>query len=177
MSDPRSDEWKHPEGNEPDHTADIVPILGALCSSCIDEGDYDPAEDYIKDPFCRRVNAAAGQAIETIQEMRDLLEEAAAEITRLREELEKAQSWSRLWYETAMEYYPPNWATDGTPKNVIGNIVRYTESREAARLAAWKAEAKAWRQADDCDPMVRGECIREARERRAATDAIEKNAN
>lgn len=82
MSDPRSDEWKHPEGNEPDHTADIVPILGALCSSCIDEGDYDPAEDYIKDPFCRRVNAAAGQAIETIQEMRDLLEEACHSMDR-----------------------------------------------------------------------------------------------
>lgn len=41
-------------------------------------------------------------------------------------------------------------------------------------LAAWKAEAEAWRQADDCDPMVRGECIREARERRAATDAVVK---
>ena len=50
-------------------------------------------------------------------------------------------------------------------------------SRLRARLAAWKAEAEAWRQADDCDPMVRGECIREARERRAATDAIEKNAS
>lgn len=43
-------------------------------------------------------------------------------------------------------------------------------TRLRARLAAWKAEAEAWRQADDCDPMVRGECIREARERRAATD-------
>ncbi len=50
-------------------------------------------------------------------------------------------------------------------------------TRLRARLAAWKAEAEAWRQADDCDPMVRGECIREARERRAATNAIEKNAN
>ena len=50
-------------------------------------------------------------------------------------------------------------------------------ARLRARLAAWKAEAEAWRQADDCDPMVRGECIREARERRAATDAIEKNAS
>ncbi len=49
--------------------------------------------------------------------------------------------------------------------------------RLRAELAAWKAEAEAWRQADDCDPMVRGECIREARERRAATDAIEKNAS
>ena len=47
-------------------------------------------------------------------------------------------------------------------------------TRLRARLAAWKAEAEAWRQADDCDPMVRGECIREAGERRAATDAIEK---
>ena len=50
-------------------------------------------------------------------------------------------------------------------------------SRLRDELAAWKAEAEAWRQADDCDPMVRGECIREARERRAATDAIEKNAS
>lgn len=82
MSDPRSDEWKHPEGNGPVRTADIIPILGALCSSCIDEGDYDYAEDYIKDPFCRRVNAAAGQAIETIQEMRDLLEEACHSMDR-----------------------------------------------------------------------------------------------
>lgn len=67
---------------------------------------------------------------------------------------------------------------DATPISVekIGNVIAEI-TRLHARLAAWKAEAEAWRQADDCDPMVRGECIREARERRAATDAVEKNAS
>lgn len=113
--------------------------------------------------------------------------EAAAEITRLREELEKAQSWSRLWYETAMEYYPPNWATDGTPKNIIGNIVRYTESREAARLVAWKAEADAIREYDTMERepdediehwFARRDIARiKIKKARAATDAIEKNVS
>ncbi len=77
--------------------------------------------------------------------------EAAAEITRLRAELAFSENQRRMLADAAMKLDD--------------------------RLAAWKAEAEAWRQADDCDPMVRGECIREARERRAATDAIEKNAN
>lgn len=74
---------------------------------------------------------------------------------------------TRLWGNTAN--YPGF-------ENIKTEAAREID-RLRARLAAWKAEAEAWRQADDCDPMVRGECIREARERRAATNAIEKNAN
>lgn len=69
-----------------------------------------------------------------------------------------------------------NEADDFGTKTAIEAVRERIESIKADR-DRWKAEAMAWRQADDCDPMVRGECIREARERRAATDAIEKNAS
>ena len=51
-------------------TADIHSQLQALISSCIDEGDYDPAEDYIKDPFCRRTMHTASLAINEIDTLR-----------------------------------------------------------------------------------------------------------
>ena len=50
--------------------ADIHNQLQALISSCIDEGDYDPAEDYVKDPFCRRTLHTASLAIEEIDALR-----------------------------------------------------------------------------------------------------------
>jgi hypothetical protein len=50
-------------------------------------------------------------------------------------------------------------------------------TRLRLRLAAWKAEAEAWRLVDDRYPMTHSPVVREARERRAATDAIEKNAS
>jgi hypothetical protein len=56
---------------------DILTIIAAAMGACATEGEYDPTDDYIKDPFCRRVHAVLGQA--------------AAEIDRLRAALEKAK--------------------------------------------------------------------------------------
>jgi len=64
-------------------TADIHSQLQALISSCIDEGDYDPAEDYIKDPFCRRTMHTASLAINEIDTLRARVEELEAECDRL----------------------------------------------------------------------------------------------
>ncbi len=50
---------------------DLLNIIEAAMNTCHAEGDYDPENDYIKDPLCRRVYHALGQS--------------AAEITRLRE--------------------------------------------------------------------------------------------
>lgn len=59
--------------------ADIHNQLQALISSCIDEGDYDPAEDYVKDPFCRRTLHTASLAIEEIDTLRARVAELEAE--------------------------------------------------------------------------------------------------
>ena len=49
--------------------------------------------------------------------------------------------------------------------------------RLRAEVAALKHEIDGWRQWDDVDPQIKGECLREARERRIATDAARKENN
>ena len=58
----------------------------ALISSCIDEGDYDPAEDYIKDPFCRRTMHTASLAINEIDTLRARVDELEADRDRWKTE-------------------------------------------------------------------------------------------
>ena len=57
-------------------TADVHSQLLALIGSCDSEGGYDPAEDYITDPFSRRVMHTASLAIEEI----DILSARVAEL-------------------------------------------------------------------------------------------------
>lgn len=63
--------------------ADVHSQLLALISSCIDEGDYDPAEDYIKDPFCRRTMHTASLAINEIDTLRARVAELEAAAAHL----------------------------------------------------------------------------------------------
>ena len=63
--------------------ADVHSQLLALISSCIDEGDYDPAEDYITDPFSRRTMHTASLAINEIDTLRARVDELEAECDRL----------------------------------------------------------------------------------------------
>jgi hypothetical protein len=48
--------------------------------------------------------------------------------------------------------------------------------RLRAEVALLKNEVDGWRQWDDVDPQIKGECLREARERRIATDTARKES-
>ena len=71
---------------------------------------------------------------------------------------------SRVWSGTHWHY--PHIET------MIAEIERLR-----AEVAALKHEIDGWRQWDDVDPQIKGECLREARERRIATDAARKENN
>jgi hypothetical protein len=58
-------------------SCDVLDLLGNLLPAIAREGEIDPAEDMIVDPFCRRVHAEVSSAI--------------AEITRLRASLSASQ--------------------------------------------------------------------------------------
>ena len=88
-----------------------------------------------------------------------------AEIARLREQLAGAKLDISEFQNTSQE--------DG---HLLTQTIKERDLA-IARLAAWKAEAEAWRLVDDRYPMTHSPVVREARERRAATDAIEKNAS
>lgn len=75
---------------------------------------------------------------------------------------------------------------------IANRLAALDKDATAALARAEKAEAEAtkwrglyekatdaldgWKRADTCDPMVRGECVREARERTDAHDAARKEA-
>lgn len=61
---------------------DLIAALGNLCSQAITEGDYDPENDIIRDPFCRNVNEVAGLTISELETLREVLTEAAFAMDR-----------------------------------------------------------------------------------------------
>lgn len=61
---------------------DLIAALGNLCSQAITEGDYDPENDIIRDPFCRNVNEVAGLAISDLETLREVIEQAAISMDR-----------------------------------------------------------------------------------------------
>lgn len=88
-------------------TADIHSQLQALISSCIDEGDYDPAEDYIKDPFCRRTMHTASLAINEIDTLR-------ARVAELEESIRFNEDQRRMLFDasTKLEAERDSWKTE-----------------------------------------------------------------
>ena len=106
-------------------TADIHSQLQALISSCIDEGDYDPAEDYIKDPFCRRTMHTASLAINEIDTLRARVAELEGQ-------------HKGLVIQNATLRQRPDLPADRIP---AANRVAELE----AERGRWKAEALAWR--------------------------------
>ena len=64
---------------------DLMNIIEAAMNTCHAEGDYDPENDYIKDPLCRRVYHALGQSAAEITRLRDAVRVLGAEYQKIRE--------------------------------------------------------------------------------------------
>lgn len=52
---------------------DLIAALGNLCSQAMTDGDYDPENDTIRDPFCSNVNEVAGLTISELEKLRDVI--------------------------------------------------------------------------------------------------------
>jgi hypothetical protein len=59
---------------------DLLNIIEAAMNTCHAEGDYDPENDYIKDPLCRRVYHALGQSAAEITRLRDAVRVLGADL-------------------------------------------------------------------------------------------------
>lgn len=101
--------------------SDITGQLGELCQQAFNEGDHDPAEDLLRDPFCRKVNEVCGMAME--------------EIARLRESSAKAHRRAQ-----AAESMLPQW------RKIAG--MNYVKGSLGRALLAW-GMAKARQENDD----------------------------
>lgn len=141
-------------------TADIHSQLQALISSCIDEGDYDPAEDYIKDPFCRRTMHTASLAINEIDTLRARVAELeAAESALVRHGFRKCNiaacncgSWHHVGgLAERFDEIASDLSDAGYPlSNDNGHIARRALASLVASRDSWKREALAWRAWKKC---------------------------
>jgi hypothetical protein len=70
---------------------DLLNIIEAAMNTCHAEGDYDPENDYIKDPLCRRVYHALGQSAAEIARLREAVRVLGAVVSDV---IQEDLSWS-----------------------------------------------------------------------------------
>ncbi len=99
---------------------DLMNIIEAAMNTCHAEGDYDPENDYIKDPLCRRVYHALGQSAAEITRLRDAVRVLGAELTCIRrswkgESEDGGLTWFNVDDSEVEEYGKLSDATDRNP--------------------------------------------------------------